>query len=254
MITIISPAKSLDFETKPITDKFTQPEFLEQSERINQKLKKLKADDLVRLMGISSKLATLNVDRNHNWSTPFSPENAKQAILAFNGDVYDGMQAGEFTEAQLNYAQQNIRILSGLYGILKPLDLIQPYRLEMGTKLKFERYSDLYEFWKDRLTKAMNAELEQNDGVLINLASKEYFKVLDSSKIKGDIITPEFKDSKNGSYKIISFYAKKARGLMCRFMAENNISNPEDLKAFDTDGYFFNNDLSKGNTWVFTRG
>ncbi len=254
MIAIISPAKSLDFETKPTTEKFTQPEFLAESERISNKLKKLKADDLVRLMGISSKLATLNVDRNLNWETPFSPENAKQAVLAFNGDVYEGLNAESLSDKQMDYAQEHIRILSGLYGILKPLDLIQPYRLEMGTKLKFERYDDLYQFWKDRLTKAMNTELTQNGGVLVNLASQEYFKALDSSKLKGEIITPEFKDNKDGKYKIISFYAKKARGMMCRFMAENNITKPEDLKAFDLGGYYFNNDLTKGNKWVFTRG
>ena len=253
MISILSPAKSLDFETKPATTKFTQPVFLPEAIQINQRLKKLKVSDLVRLMGISSRLANLNEERNMNWETPFTPQNAKQAILAFNGNVYDGMNAPAFSETDFDFAQKNIRILSGLYGILKPLDLIQAYRLEMGTKLKIDRYPDLYHFWQDKLTKNLNHEVEANGGVLINLASAEYFKALDKKKFNGQIITPEFKDSKDGNYKIISFYAKKARGLMCRFIVQHQITNPEDLKAFDLEGYYFNNQLTRDNNWVFTR-
>ena len=209
---------------------------------------------MIKLQGISKKLANLNVDRNLLWETPFSPENAKQAILAFNGDVYDGINATAFSEEELKIAQEKIRILSGLYGILKPLDLMQAYRLEMGTKLSFGKYENLYKFWQQKITKTLNNELKEKGGVLINLASQEYFKAIDTSKLNAEIITPEFKDNKDGNYKMISFFAKKARGLMCRFIVQNNISNPEELKAFDLNGYYFNNQLSKGNNWVFTRG
>jgi len=253
MITIISPAKSLDFESKPITDKYSSPSFMKEAEQISKKLKTLNSQDLIKLMGISSKLASLNVERNLSWSTPFTPGNAKQAILAFDGDVYDGMQATNFSEEQFNFAQDNIRIVSGLYGLLKPLDLIQPYRLEMGTKLGIEHHKDLYSFWQKKVTESLNKDIQANGGVLINLASSEYFKAIDKKLLKGTIITPEFKDSKDGNYKIISFYAKKARGLMCRFMVENKITRPDELKAFDLEGYYYNNELSKGNNWIFTR-
>jgi len=253
MIAIISPAKSLDFETKPATEKYSDVDFLPESVKINAKLKKMKASDLIKLMGISAKLATLNVDRNLMWEPPFTPENAKQAILAFNGDVYEGINAQTFNGEQFDFAQDHIRILSGLYGLLKPLDLIQPYRLEMGTKLPIEKSKDLYQFWQNKITKQVNELVDQNSGVLLNLASAEYFKAIDQSKFKGKIISPEFKDNKNGTYKIISFYAKKARGMMCRFMVENNITKPEEMKAFDMEGYYFNNELSKGDKWVFTR-
>ena len=253
MIAIISPAKSLDFETKPATDKYTEVDFLPESIKINAKLKKMKASDLIKLMGISAKLANLNVDRNLMWEPPFTAENAKQAILAFNGDVYDGINAQTFSNEQFDFAQDHIRILSGLYGLLKPLDLIQPYRLEMGIKLPVEKNKNLYQFWQTKITKQVNELVAQNSGMLVNLASAEYFKAIDQKKFKGTIITPEFKDNKNGTYKIISFYAKKARGMMCRFMIENNITKPEDLKAFDMEGYYYNNELSKEDKWVFTR-
>ncbi len=253
MIAVISPAKSLDFESKPATNKYTEPAHLEDSAIINNRLRSLTESDLIKLMGISAKLATLNVERNHTWQPPFSPENAKQAVLAFNGDVYEGMKAETFSAEQFDFAQNNIRILSGLYGLLRPLDLIQPYRLEMGTKISINGSKDLYEFWKSKLTAELNQQVAANGGVLVNLASTEYFKAIDKSKFKGTIITPEFKDAKDGKYKIISFYAKKARGLMCRFIVENKITNPEDLKAFDLEDYYYNNDLSKGNNWVFTR-
>lgn len=253
MIAIISPAKSLDFDSKPEIKKYTQPAFLKQAERINERLKQLGETDLIKLMGISAKLAKLNVERNLSWATPFDPGNAKQAAFAFNGDVYDGMQASTFSEEQADFAQDHIRILSGLYGLLKPLDLIQPYRLEMGTKLAVDGNKDLYQFWQDTVTETLNKQVKADDGILINLASAEYFKAVNLKKFKGTIITPEFKDNKDGKYKIISFYAKKARGLMCRFMVENKITDPENLKAFDMEGYYFNNDLSEGNNWVFTR-
>lgn len=253
MISVISPAKSLDFETKPVTDKFTQPEFLKEAALINSKLKKLKPNDLVKLMGISAKLATLNADRNQLWELPFTSENAKQAVLAFNGDVYEGMHASTFSDADFDFAQQHLRILSGLYGVLRPLDLIQAYRLEMGTKIPIERSKDLYQFWAEKLTKQLNAEVAANSGTLINLASNEYFKAIDLKKFKGEIIFPEFKDGKDGEYKIISFFAKRARGLMSRFIIENRLDKAEDLKAFDSEGYHYNPRLSKDNHWVFTR-
>ncbi len=253
MIAIISPAKALDFKNKPITSSFTQPQFLTDAKKLNRQLKTLSASDLTELMGISQKLAELNVDRNLLWKPPFTSENAKQAVLAFNGDVYQGLQAETFSPDDFEIAQNQIRILSGLYGLLKPLDLIQAYRLEMGSKLKFKEYNNLYEFWKVKLTRTLNKELKANGGPLINLASNEYSKVIDLKKIKAEVITPSFKDHKNGKYQMISFFAKKARGLMCRFMVQNKIENPEELKAFDMEGYYFNNDLSNGNNWVFTR-
>ncbi len=253
MIAIISPAKALDFNGKPVTNEYTQPIFLNEATRLNRQLKKLRASDLSELMGISQKLAELNVDRNLLWKPPFTSENAKQAALAFNGDVYQGLQAETFSDEDFEVAQNQIRILSGLYGLLKPLDLIQAYRLEMGTKLEFGKYNNLYEFWQTKLTKALNDELKTTGGPLINLASNEYGKAIILKKIKAEVITPSFKDHKNGKYQMISFFAKKARGLMCRFMVQNKISNAEELKAFDLEGYYFNNNLSEGNKWVFTR-
>ncbi|WP_299582242.1 peroxide stress protein YaaA [uncultured Sunxiuqinia sp.] len=253
MLILISPAKSLDFESKSVTDKYSQPLFLKEARQINKELRKLSPNDLSQLMSISDKLGELNFERNQTWKTPFTPDNAKQAILAFTGDVYQGLDASHFSERDFEVAQEKIRILSGLYGVLKPLDLIQPYRLEMGTKFGIDGGTNLYEFWQSKISQAINSELKKNTGVLVNLASNEYFKAVDPKKIEGEIISPAFKDLKNGKYKIISFYAKKARGLMSRFIVQNNISNPEDLKAFDLDGYYFNNELSKGKNWVFTR-
>ncbi|MGQ8338342.1 peroxide stress protein YaaA [Sunxiuqinia sp. A32] len=253
MIAIISPAKSLDFKTKPVIEDHTIPIYLNDAKKINKQLKTLSPQELVKLMGISAKLAELNFERNFQWKPPFTPENAKQAALAFNGDVYLGLDANTLTANEFKIAQERIRILSGLYGLLKPLDLIQAYRLEMGTRLQIGKYKDLYDFWQLKITKELNKELAAKGGTLINLASIEYFKAIDKKKLKGEIITPAFKEHKNGKYQMISFFAKKARGLMCRFMVKNNIQNPEDLKAFDLEGYYFNNELSKGNDWVFTR-
>lgn len=253
MIIVISPAKTLDFDSEPGTSKYTQPVFLKEATEINAYLKTLTPSNLIRLQGISAKLAQLNAERNLKWETPFTPMNAKQAVLAFNGDVYEGMNASAFSQEELDIAQKKIRILSGLYGLLKPLDLIQPYRLEMGTKLQFGPYRDLYHFWQTRITTAINKEVKASGNLLINLASLEYFKVIDLSKLKGEVITPIFKDDKNGRYQVIPFFAKKLRGLMCRFIVTNRISNPEDIKAFDLEGYHYNNRLTKGNNWVFTR-
>lgn len=206
------------------------------------------------LMGISPKLAQLNYDRFQNWQLPFSPENAKQAVFAFSGDVYQGLEANTLSENQLGYSQEHLRILSGLYGVLKPLDLIQPYRLEMGTKLPVGREKDLYAFWKQIITsKIEEALFESGSNILVNLASNEYLKSIDIKKLGAGIITPEFKDKKNGAYKMISFFAKKVRGLMTRYIIENEISNTEDLKAFVSGGYMYNAHLSEGNKLVFTR-
>ena len=255
MLAVISPAKTLDFETKPTTSKFTIPEMLNYSEKLAGKLRKLSPEKISGLMGISPSLAELNFERFRLWSLPFTPENAKQAILAFNGDVYDGLDASSFSEKKLFLAQQKLRILSGLYGVLRPLDLIQPYRLEMGTKIGYDKAKNLYEFWRKMVTESIsNAIKESGSKILVNLASHEYFKSIDTKKIDAIIITPAFKNLKNGNYKIITFYAKKARGLMTRFIIDNNIDNPEDLQAFEAEGYNFNPRLSGDLNPVFTRG
>eukprot|EP00764_Aduncisulcus_paluster_P001300 gnl/Carplike_NY0171/1185_a1602_685.p1 GENE.gnl/Carplike_NY0171/1185_a1602_685~~gnl/Carplike_NY0171/1185_a1602_685.p1 ORF type:complete len:259 (-),score=-4.89 gnl/Carplike_NY0171/1185_a1602_685:288-1064(-) len=255
MLIVISPAKSLDFTTPSGNASSTIPACLEQSEKLVSKLKKMSPGQLSKLMNISKDLGELNFQRYQEWNLPFTTDNAKQAVFAFNGDVYQGLQAGSLSEEKLELAQKRLRILSGLYGVLKPLDLIQPYRLEMGSKLKYNKSDDLYSFWNPLLTKKINeAVAESGSDVLINLASNEYFKSIDKKKLKAEIITPEFKDRKNGTYKMISFYAKRARGLMTRFILDNNITDAGNLTAFDYEGYVFNPNLSKssGNP-VFTR-
>ena len=254
MLIVISPAKTLDFNTASKTSVFTIPEMLDNSEKLIGKLQKLTPKKVSKLMNISADLGELNFQRYQSWNLPFTPENAKQAILAFNGDVYVGLNAPTLSEEKLMLAQKRIRILSGLYGVLKPLDLIQPYRLEMGTKLKYYRSKDLYEFWNPSITKKINeAVSESGSNVLINLASNEYFKSINKKKLKAEIVTPDFKDMNNGEYKMISFFAKKARGLMTRFILENNITEVNDLQAFDYEGYNFNPRLSKPGNPVFTR-
>jgi len=253
MLTVISPAKTLDYNTPPTTDHYTQPEWLDESQRLIDELRTLSVQDVAGLMKLSDKLASLNVARYESWSRPFTPDNAKQALLAFKGDVYTGLDAESLSEADLEFAQQHLRMLSGLYGLLRPLDLMQPYRLEMGTRLGNARGKDLYEFWGTRLTEALNAELSGPDAVLVNLASNEYFKSIQPKKLDARLITPVFKDWKNGQYKIISFYAKKARGLMARYIIQNHIEDPEQLKGFDLEGYRFDAESSKGDTWVFIR-
>ena len=254
MLIVVSPAKKLDFESPVATEKFTQSTLLAHSEELIKRCIKLTPADLSSLMGISDQLAGLNAARFGEWSLPFTPANARQAVLAFSGDVYTGLQASEFSEESFDFAQSHLRILSGLYGLLKPLDLIQAYRLEMGTKLDNERGTNLYQFWGDIITENLNEAIEaQGDKVLINLASTEYFKSVKKKSVNADIITPAFKDWKNGQYKIISFFAKKARGLMANYIIENKITSLDDLKRFNSAGYEYSEELSKGNDWVFTR-
>lgn len=238
---VISPAKSLDFESKLPTLQYTQPQFLTQAEKLNGVLVKKKPKALSKLMGISDNLAQLNWERNQQFSVPFTPENSRPAVYAFNGDVYQGLDAYTIPEEQLGPLQDSLRILSGLYGILKPLDLVQAYRLEMGTPLKVGRKKNLHEFWKKELTQYLNEELE-NDEVFINLASNEYFGAIDEKKIKVPVITPIFKDWKNGNLKVISFFAKKARGAMVRYILDHQVKTLQELKDFNTDGYSFSDE------------
>lgn len=254
MILVISPAKSL-YEKCPIhLENYSVGDFLPEAEKIVSILKKKKPAQLAKLMDISPKLAELNFHRFQEWKLPFTPENAWQAVLMFNGDVYQGLKAETFSENEFETAQQHLRILSGVYGLLKPLDLIQPYRLEMGTNIDITRKKNLYEFWKTKITAKLNQELaESGQKELINLASNEYFSAIDTKTLKTRIITPAFKEHKDGQYQIVSFFAKKARGLMSRFIIQNQITDPEEIKAFDLEGYYFNNQLSKGDNWVFTR-
>src|SRR5690606_29105456 len=249
---IISPAKSLDFESPLPTTEFSENVFLSQSETIQKTLKKLSPKQLSELMSISDKLAELNYTRNQEWRLPFTPDNARQAVFAFNGDVYVGLDAYTIESDKLPVLQEKLRILSGLYGILKPLDLMQPYRLEMGTNLAVGKSKNLYEFWRKTLTDALNKELSK-DELVINLASKEYAEAIDFKALKGKVIVPEFKDYKDGKLKIISFFAKKARGLMTRYIIDNNCETLEDLKGFQAENYRFDQSLSKGNKLVFTR-
>ena len=254
MLIVISPAKTLDFETPAKVPAFTIPEFLDDSAELVDELRGFEPHRLSDLMGISSKLADLNSNRYHNWSLPFSADNAKQSVLAFKGDVYAGLDADNLSADDLEYAQEHLRILSGLYGVLKPLDLMQPYRLEMGTTLKTRRGEDLYAFWDERINAAINRELAgQDNPVLVNLASNEYFKSAQPEQLDARIITPVFKEERNGEYKFISFTAKKARGLMSRYIIRNRVEDPEELEGFDLEGYCYNADLSGDDRPVFTR-
>ncbi|MBI9042151.1 peroxide stress protein YaaA [Lutibacter sp.] len=249
---VISPAKSLDFETQLPINKYTQGLFLEEAAKINSVLKSKSPKKLSELMSISSNLGELNWQRNQDWQLPFTLENARQAIYAFKGDVYIGLDAYTLNEEKINQLQNKLRILSGQYGLLKPLDLMQPYRLEMGTKLKIGVKKDLYQFWDKKITNELNAELSDNE-VFINLASNEYFKVIKPTLLKAKVITPVFKDYKDGKLKIISFFSKKARGLMVRYIIDNSIEKIEDLKGFNSEGYAFDSNLSSENQLVFTR-
>ena len=255
MLTVISPAKTLDFDTPPVTAEYTQPNYLEDSEKLIRKLRTLSRKKLGELMGISKDLAQLNYERYISWHADFDPTNAKQAVLAFKGDVYLGLEAETFNGEDFEFAQDHMRILSGLYGLLRPLDLIQPYRLEMGTKLPVRRKKNLYDFWGTRLTEAINEVMEgHEERVLLNLASKEYFGAIQPELTKATIINPVFKDWKNGQYKILSFFAKKARGRMASWMIRHRIDKVEDIKGFDLDDYSFNPSLSSAHDWVFIRG
>jgi len=254
MLMVISPAKTLDYESPLAIQRFTQPALLEKSHQLIDVARDLSPAQISSLMGISDKLAHLNADRFNQWQPPFSLENARQAILAFKGDVYTGLQAETFSDDDFDFAQQHLRMLSGLYGLLRPLDLMQPYRLEMGIKLANPAGKDLYGFWGDLLTEKLNEAIaEQGDDVLINLASDEYFKAIKPKKLNAKLIKPVFLDEKNGKFKVISFYAKKARGLMSRYVIQNRLTNPAQLKKFDVDGYFLDGAESSENELVFKR-
>lgn len=254
MLLVVSPAKKLDYETPLPTQHYTQPLFLDDAMELIDQLKTLEPHQVSNLMGISEKLGQLNAERYQQWQIPFTPDNARQALLAFKGDVYEGMNAYEFGEGDFGFAQDHLRILSGLYGALRPLDLMQPYRLEMGTKFENRRGKDLYTFWGDRITEHLNEVLEEDDGVLMNLASNEYFKSVNKRRLNARVITPQFRDWRNGRFKMISFYAKKARGMMAGYIIRHRITDPEQAKNFDVEGYAYNADLSEGDNWVFTRG
>ncbi|MCE8003754.1 peroxide stress protein YaaA [Billgrantia ethanolica] len=254
MLSVISPAKTLDFETPATTAIHSQPDFIDHSQRLIKILRDYSPQQLSELMGISDKLAGLNAARFAEWQPRFTPDNAKPAAQAFQGDVYVGLEAASFSDADNEFAQRHLRILSGLYGLLRPLDLIQPYRLEMGTRLANPAGKDLYAYWQGTLTEALDRAIaESGSKVLVNLASNEYFKAVDTKRLNARVITPVFKDEKNGSYKIISFYAKKARGLMAAWMIRQRLDDPEALRKFDAAGYAFNPAMSEGDTLVFTR-
>ena len=251
MLLVISPAKTLDYDPPPVTPRFTLPAHLEQASELIERLRELSPAQISELMDLSDKLAGLNAARYGSWTPDFTPANAKQALLAFKGDVYTGLNAEDFSEADFDFAQRHLRMLSGLYGVLRPLDLMQPYRLEMGTKLSNARGKNLYEFWGERISQWLNeAMAEQGDNILLNLASNEYFSAVKRKALNARIIDTEFKDLKNGQYKIIGFYAKKARGLMARYVIKERLSNPEDLKAFDYQGYRYSAvDPQTGKPW-----
>ena len=254
MLVVISPAKTLDFDTPAQTDEFTQPAHLRESRQLIKRLRVLSSPDLSSLMHVSRKIADLNWTRNRKWKTPFKLDNAKQAIFAFKGDVYLGLDAYSMNLQNLDFAQRHLRIISGLYGVLRPLDLIQAYRLEMGSNLPTDQGDNLYQFWGMRITDALNAELKASGAkTLLNLASNEYFKSIKPKAVKADIVTPVFKDFSNGKYRVIGFYAKKARGLMTRFMIDRQITEVEDIKQFNREGYAFDESTSSQGKWVFSR-
>jgi cytoplasmic iron level regulating protein YaaA (DUF328/UPF0246 family) len=252
MKVVISPAKSLDFETELPTSLKTESCFLNEAERLNKLLKKKSARSLKKLMGISENLAQQNYERNQEWSLPFTSDNARQAVYAFSGDVYRGIDVYTLPKNKMDYMQNTLRIISGLYGILKPLDLIQPYRLEMGTKFPVGVKKNLYEFWKKKITEKLNEELEDEE-VFVNLASNEYFKAIDTKNLKVPVITCTFKDFKNGEYKAIMTFAKLARGYMTRYIFDNECETIDDLKGFNYEGYGYSEDMSSENELVFIR-
>lgn len=254
MLTLISPAKTLDYDSPVKLKEWTEPRFQADSSLLIDKLKPMSEKRVARLMNLSEKLAALNVERYRNYDESFTPDNARQSILAFKGDVYIGLDAQSLSKPDLNFAQKQLRILSGLYGLLRPFDLMQPYRLEMGTDLKNKRGKNLYEFWGDRLTDSVNDELQANGGkVVVNLASKEYFGAIQPKRLEADLISPTFLDQKNGEYKLISFFAKKARGSMARFIIKERIKSVKKLEQFNTDGYRFDATRSKPGNPVFIR-
>jgi hypothetical protein len=254
MLIVVSPAKTLDYETLPKTKLFTLPDYLGNSQELISRLRQLSSLDISELMKVSTKIADLNFDRYEAWSKKFTEKNAKQAVLAFKGDVYTGLDAETFNARDFNFAQKHLRVLSGLYGLLRPLDLMQPYRLEMSTKLDTRHGKNLYEFWGSTITTGLNAQLKKiKSGYLINLASNEYFKAVKPKELNAEVITPAFKEYKGGEYKMIGIYAKKARGMLSRYIIQNRLTDPQDIKAFNEEGYKFSKKLSKGNTWAFSR-
>jgi len=254
MLTVISPAKTLDFDTPTVTNAFTQPVHLTQSRKLVRRMRQLSGQELSKLMHVSENIADLNQQRFKQWKTPFKPDNARQAIFAFKGDVYIGLDAYTMTKQNVEFAQDHLRILSGLYGVLRPLDLMQAYRLEMGTRIDTDMGNNLYQFWNGRITRTLNQELKQSgSNALINLASNEYFKSIKPKLLKADVITPVFKDYNKGKYQVIGFFAKKARGLMARYIIDNEIDDPAALKDFGAEGYAFNKAMSDSHEWVFTR-
>lgn len=255
MIIVISPAKTLDFVSPPSTQEYSQPVFLPESARLIHRLKKISVEGLSDLMGVSSKIARLNHARYRSWQQPFTCDNAKQAILAFKGDVYAGLDVASFTAADIRFAQKHLYILSGLYGILRALDLIQPYRLDMGTRLAINGSNNLYQFWDNRISDWLDKTLQaRKSRMLINLASNEYFKAIRPERINTEIVTPVFKEFRNGAFKVISFSAKKARGMMSRYIIKNRLRNIDTIKQFHEANYRYRADLSDRGTWVFARG
>ena len=254
MLILVSPSKTFDFDTAPRTRKSTQPVFLDESKQLIRELKKLSPQDICSLMSVSSNLGELTHERFKKWKLPFTADNAKQAVLAFKGDLYNGLEAEDLSATDLNYAQKHLRILSGLHGVLRPLDLIQPYRLEIGTDFANQRGKNLYEFWGDRITDELNKTLSTlKSDIVINLASNEYFRAINKKKLEATVISPAFKDLKNGNYKIISFYAKKARGQMAGWIIRNRVDNPTQLRKFRIAGYRYRKELSAPGSPTFSR-
>ena len=254
MLLVVSPAKKLDYEPQNKTTIHTIPDYLKDSSQLIKRMRDFSSLDISELMNVSTKIADLNFDRYAKWTANFTLNNSKQAILAFKGDVYTGMDVLSFNSSDFKFAQKHLRILSGLYGLLRPLDLMKAYRLEMGSKLSTTRGKNLYEFWDTIITDGLNEQLKKlKSDILINLASNEYFKSVKKQHLNASIITPAFKDYKNGDYKMIGIYAKKARGMLSRYIIKNKIINPEEIKEFDSDGYKFNKKLSHDYNWVFTR-
>jgi cytoplasmic iron level regulating protein YaaA (DUF328/UPF0246 family) len=255
MLTILSPAKKLDYDSPVRTTLHTQPLFIEDAQALIGVMQKKSVSEIARLMSLSDSLARLNAQRYAAWTPRFGLDNARQAALAFNGDVYEGLRAAELSDAQLRWAQDHVAILSGLYGVLRPLDLMQPYRLEMGTRLRTDRGSNLVAFWGSRIADHLNQHLAAQGGspVLVNLASEEYFKAVDLGVLQARVVRCVFQDYKNGVYKIISFYAKRARGLMARYLSDHRIDTPDGLRGFDVDGYAYAAAESSADTLVFRR-
>ena len=255
MIILMNSSKTLDFQQKAGISKYTFPELQKDADHLIKKLRKLSTSDFSKLLKTSEKLTQLNVERYANWQTQVKVSNAKQALLAFRGDIYSGMDVDHYKMKEFNFAQKHVRILSGLYGVLRPLDLIQPYRLEMATKLATGRGKNIYDYWGTRINEILKALLKQEkSGVLVNLCSQEYFKAVKSDLLEVKVITPAFKEFKDGTYRFVTLYAKKARGLMCNYIIRNHLNHLEDLKSFNVAGYRFNKKISSDTEWVFTRG